>query len=53
MFSAYTAIGKHWDVVVYSGGSAGADSLLALQVTKHVPGNDPTGSGDLNGATTG
>ncbi len=48
VFSAFTALGPHWDVVVYSGGSAGADALLALQVTPHDRSKDPTG-----GATTG
>jgi hypothetical protein len=52
VFSAFTARGKHWDVVVYSGGTAGADALLALQVTRHDPSQDPTG-GDSGGATTG
>lgn len=52
VFSAFTARGSHWDVVVYSGGTAGADALLALQVTRHDPSQDPTGV-DTGGATTG
>jgi hypothetical protein len=53
VFSAYTALGEQWDVIVYSGGATGADALLALQVTPHDRSKDPVGSGDAGGATTG
>lgn len=53
VFSAYTAVGKQWDVIVYSGGATGADALLALQVTPHDRSKDPVGSGDAGDATTG
>jgi hypothetical protein len=36
-FAAYTAVGKNWDVVAYSGGSEGTDGAMSLQVTKHDP----------------
>jgi hypothetical protein len=48
VFSAFTAIGKSWDVVVYSSGDTGAAAGLALQVTEHNQALDP----DPN-ATTG
>ncbi len=53
VFSAYTALGKRWDVIVYRGGATGADALLALQVTPHDRSKDPGGSGDAGEATTG
>jgi hypothetical protein len=53
VFSAFTALGKQWDVIAYSGGATGADALLALQVTPHDRNKDPVGSGDSGGATTG
>ena len=53
VFSAFTAVGTHWDVIVYSGGATGADALLALQVTPHDPSKGPVGSGDAGNATTG
>jgi hypothetical protein len=51
-FSAFTARGRDWDVVVYSGGS-GSDGALSLQVTPHKASSDPTDAGDTGGATTG
>ena len=47
VFSAYTAIGSEWDVIVYSGGSTATDAVLALQITPHRASND------LPGAETG
>ena len=51
-FSAFTARGSDWDVVVYSGGS-GSDGAISLQVTPHHASSDPTDAGDTGGATTG
>ena len=43
-FSAFTAVGEDWDVIVYSGGDTDADGALSLQVTTHDPSNDLPGS---------
>jgi hypothetical protein len=51
-FSAFTARGKDWDVVVYAGGN-GNDGAMSLQVTPHDASTDPTDAGDTGGATTG
>ena len=51
-FRAFTAHGKDWDVVVFSGGS-GSDGALSLQVTPHDASTDPTDAGEPGGATTG
>jgi hypothetical protein len=50
-FSAFTARGTKWDVVVYAGGN-GNDGALSLQVTPHDASSDPS-VGDTNGATVG
>jgi hypothetical protein len=51
-FSAFTARGKKWDVIVYGGG-AGGDGALSLQVTPHdSTTNVPGGSGG-SGSQTG
>jgi hypothetical protein len=42
-FSAFTAIGKDWDVIVYGGG-VGGNGALSLQVTSHDPKKDLPGS---------
>jgi len=42
-FTAFTAVGHDWDVIVYSGGT-GADGALSLQVTSHDPKKDLPGS---------
>jgi hypothetical protein len=42
-FSAFTAIGEDWDVIVYGGG-VGGDGALSLQVTSHDPKKDLPGS---------
>ena len=46
VFSAYTAVGKRWDVVVYNGGgidpaTRAPTSAIALQVTPHDPVQNP------------
>jgi hypothetical protein len=51
-FSAFTARGEDWDVIVYGGGT-GDDGALSLQVTRHDPSTDVPGSGDGSGAETG
>jgi hypothetical protein len=51
-FSAFTARGEAWDVIVYGGGS-GADGALSLQVTPHDAGADVPGSNGGSGAETG
>lgn len=43
-FTAFTAVGSDWDVIVYSGGGAGTDGALSLQVTTHDPKQDLPGS---------
>lgn len=52
-FSAYTAIGKQWDLVVYGGGTPGADGALSLQITEHDPDKDIPGAKADSGAETG
>lgn len=51
-FSAFTARGERWDVIVYGGG-AGSDGALSLQVTPHDPSSDVPGSGGGSDAETG
>jgi hypothetical protein len=51
-FSAFTARGDDWDVIVYGGG-AGGDGALSLQVTPHDPSTDVPGSGAGSDAETG
>jgi hypothetical protein len=51
-FSAFTARGDDWDVIVYGGG-AGGDGALSLQVTPHDPSTDVPGGGSGSGAETG
>jgi hypothetical protein len=51
-FSAFTARGKDWDVIVYGGGSGG-DGALSLQVTPHDASTDVPGSSGGSGAETG
>jgi hypothetical protein len=51
-FSAFTARGKRWDVIVYGGGSGG-DGALSLQVTPHDASADVPGSGGSSGSQTG
>jgi hypothetical protein len=43
-FTAFTAVGDDWDIIVYSGGDANADGALSLQVTTHDPSTDLPGS---------
>lgn len=43
-FTAFTAVGEDWDVIVYSGGDANAEGALSLQVTTHDPSKDLPGS---------
>jgi hypothetical protein len=51
-FSAFTARGEDWDVIVYGGGSGG-DGALSLQVTPHDASTDVPGSSGGSGAETG
>jgi hypothetical protein len=51
-FSAFTARGKRWDVIVYGGGSGG-DGALSLQVTPHDATTDVPGSSGGSGSQTG
>jgi hypothetical protein len=51
-FSAFTARGDDWDVIVYGGGT-GSDGALSLQVTPHDPSTDVPGSGSGAGSETG
>jgi hypothetical protein len=51
-FSAFTARGKQWDVIVYGGGTGG-DGALSLQVTPHDATTDVPGSSGGTGAETG
>jgi hypothetical protein len=51
-FSAFTARGKHWDVIVYGGG-AGSAAALSLQVTPHDASTDVPGGSGGSGSETG
>ncbi len=51
-FSAFTARGGDWDVIVYGGG-AGNDGALSLQVTPHDASTDVPGSSGGSDAQTG
>jgi hypothetical protein len=51
-FSAFTARGEDWDVIVYGGGT-GSNGALSLQVTPHDPSADAPGSGAGSGSETG
>jgi hypothetical protein len=51
-FSAFTARGEDWDVIVYGGGT-GNNGALSLQVTPHDTGADVPGSGAGSGSQTG